>query len=190
MLDVCVCVCVCVYVFCCCYYYFWPKTNRLPDIFPAKMGLFGISRELQFGVGIHGEHARQGKENTFIERNVGRTVVKESMAFQWLCPCQERRGVFLLPVGLCYCYRVLGAPLSGLPTLFNWGFCLLIFNISPFWSRSFSESIFYQESGFLVSVAFCPSMPGRTFPGCSISCWRESARIGKLMMSCLSNKEG
>ena len=33
-------------------------------------------------------------------------------------------------------------------------------------------------------------MPGRTFPGCSISCWRESARIGKLMMSCLSNKEG
>lgn len=27
---------------------------------------------------------------------------KEPVAFHWPGPCQERRGVFLLPVGLCY----------------------------------------------------------------------------------------
>ena len=33
----------------------WPKTNRLSGISSAKMGLFRISRELQFGVCNHGE---------------------------------------------------------------------------------------------------------------------------------------
>ena len=47
-----------------------------------------------------------------------------------------------------------------------------------FWSRSFSESIANQESDFLVSANFCPSMQGSTFPVCSISCWRESAPLG------------
>ena len=30
--------------------------NRLPNIFPAKMGLFGISRELQFTLCNHNSH--------------------------------------------------------------------------------------------------------------------------------------
>ena len=30
-------------------------TNKMPDISPAKTGLFGISRELPFGVCNHGE---------------------------------------------------------------------------------------------------------------------------------------
>ena len=29
------------------------------------------------------------------------------MAFQWLSPCQERRGVFLLPLGGCYCCNLM-----------------------------------------------------------------------------------
>ena len=33
-------------------------------------------------------------------------INKEFMAFHWLSPCQERRGVFLFPVGLCYCHAV------------------------------------------------------------------------------------
>ena len=49
----------------------WPKTNRLPDISPAKMGLSEISRELQFRVCNHGETqespTQQRKENAFIE---------------------------------------------------------------------------------------------------------------------------
>lgn len=37
-----------------------------------------------------------------------------------------KKGVFLLPVGLCY--GSLRAPPSGLLTLFNWNICLLFFN--------------------------------------------------------------
>ena len=66
--------------------------------------------------------AREG--NTFTERNrkwedYGN---KQSMAFHWLSPCQERRGVSLLPVGLNYGHRT-----WALPLLVRW---LLIIAIS------------------------------------------------------------
>ena len=74
-----------------------PKTNRLPDISPAKMGFFGISRELQLGVCNHGEPcasphmAREGELFHREEKDVERAMVKEeSMVFHWLSPCQER----------------------------------------------------------------------------------------------------
>ena len=76
------------------------------------MGLFRINRELQFGVCIHGVlHAsphREGEEDYFYrrEKEVGRAIVsKGSMAFHWLSLCQERKGVFLFPVGLCYHHK-------------------------------------------------------------------------------------
>lgn len=32
---------------------------------------------------------------------MGRAIInKESMTFHWLCPCQERREIFLFPIGL------------------------------------------------------------------------------------------
>ena len=32
---------------------------------------------------------------------MGKAIInKESMTFHWLCPCQERKGIFLFPVGL------------------------------------------------------------------------------------------
>ena len=111
----------------------WPETNRLP----AKIGLFGISRELQLRVCSHGEpreSPRKAREEHFYreEKEVGRAIVnKESMTFHWLRACQERRGIFLLPVGLCYGH--MRAPSSGLLTLFNWGFCLLIFILWKNW---------------------------------------------------------
>ena len=45
-----------------------------------------------------------GKVNSYTEgKEVVRVaVIRESMAFHWLSPCQKRREVFLLPVGLCY----------------------------------------------------------------------------------------
>lgn len=70
----------------------WIEKNRLPDISQAKMGIFGSSRELQFGVCNHGKPCesphisrerecfswhREGKE-------VVRTIVnKVSVTFHW-----------------------------------------------------------------------------------------------------------
>ena len=48
---------------------------------------------------------QQGKENPFIEGGkevAGAVVNKEAVAFHGPSPHQGR-GVFLLPVGLCYC---------------------------------------------------------------------------------------
>ena len=69
-------------------------------------------------------------------------------------------------------------------------FCLLIFYISSFWSRSFPENITDQRSSFLVSVTFCLSVSGRTFPGYNVLHHRRSAQIGELLRSFASSKEG
>ena len=88
------------------------RTNRVSDISPAKMGLFSISRELQFEVCICGEpsvspqSARAGEHFYRGEEEVGRALT-ESKAFHCLCPCQERRGVFLLPLGHCCCCNLM-----------------------------------------------------------------------------------
>ena len=92
----------------------WPETNRLQDISPAKTGLSGISRELQFGVCNHGNPpmAREGGQFYREEKEVERALVnRESMVFHWLSPCWERRGDFLLPVGLCFHHRECELPL-------------------------------------------------------------------------------
>ena len=59
------------------------------DISSAKMGLFWISRELQFGVCNHGEPpARPGRKGVCFyreEKEIERALVsQESMAFHWL----------------------------------------------------------------------------------------------------------
>ena len=64
-----------------------PETNRLSDTFPAKMGLFRISREWKVEVCICGEpsvspqSARAGEHFYRGEEEVGRAPT-ESMAFQ------------------------------------------------------------------------------------------------------------
>ena len=85
------------------------------------MSLFGISRELQFGVWNHGElyaspcKSREGKcfyeEETQFERTI---INKQPMAFHRLNLCQVKRGVFPLPVGFCYHLRVWELPLCSL----------------------------------------------------------------------------
>ena len=90
----------------------WPETNRLSDISSAKMGLFRISRAWQFEVCICAEpslspqSARAGEHFYRGEEEVGRALT-ESKAFHCLCPCQERRGVSLLPVGGCCCCNLI-----------------------------------------------------------------------------------
>ena len=70
------------------------------------MDLFWISRELQFKICNHGgPHAsphtiREGEHIYREEKEAGRDAVnKEFMAFCWLSPCQERRGVFCFLLG-------------------------------------------------------------------------------------------
>ena len=72
--------------------------------------------------------AREGELFYREEKEVGRVIInKESMAFHWLSLCQERIGVFSSSCWGVLSSRGTGAPPSGLLTLFNWGFCLLIF---------------------------------------------------------------
>ena len=154
------------------------------------MGLFRTSRELHFGiynqVPLHGKGRRMLYR---VEKEVGRTIVnKVSKAFQWLSTCQGRTGLS------SSCWALLSlqgvrTPPSGLPALLIEVSVFKFFTFPPFWSRSFSESIPDQESGFLVSVAFCPAIPGKIFPGCSVSHCTESVRIGNLLRSRLSNEE-
>ena len=76
------------------------------------MGLFRISRGWQFEVCICAEpsvspqSARAGEHFYRGEEEVGRAPT-ESMGFHCLCPCQERRGVSLLPVGGCCCCNLI-----------------------------------------------------------------------------------
>ena len=65
-------------------------------------------------VGSHMQVPEGEGRNTFIEgeKEAGRaTVNKEFKAFHWLSPCQERRGVILLPLGLRYYHRAQELPL-------------------------------------------------------------------------------
>lgn len=93
--------------------------NRLPVISPAKIGLFKISRELQFGVCNHSEARAspkgQGKESTFIqgEKAMGRAIVNTKSKAS-LGSVLARKGI--LPVLSSQDMR---APPSGLLTLFN-----------------------------------------------------------------------
>ena len=71
----------------------------------------------------------QGKENASTE---GRILVNnKSMAFHWQSCCQQRRGIFLLPVVLCYHYRTWAPSCS--PSCFNRGFSSLTFYNTIMW---------------------------------------------------------
>lgn len=72
------------------YVYCWYETNRLPVISPAKMNLFGITRELQFRVCTYGEpcaipcRAREGASLIKGRRTLGgRAVERKNEKSQW-----------------------------------------------------------------------------------------------------------
>lgn len=55
--------------------------SRQPVISPTKMGLFGISKELQFEVCNHGKPPQQREEKLFYggQQEVGRATVNEEL---------------------------------------------------------------------------------------------------------------
>lgn len=129
------------------------------------MGFFGICRELQFKVYSCGEphaslHATREAELFYRgEKGIWECDSKQrfhDFSLAKLLP-EKKRSLCTFSWALLPLQGIRAVP-SGLPTLFNWGFCLLVFYISPSWLRFFSESITDQELGFAVSAAFCPSV--------------------------------
>ena len=90
----------------------WPKTDRLPDISSAVMGLFGIRILLQFGVCNHKQSSQQGQENKFIgwKRSWEGYNKQRALSFS-LAESLPGKWVFLLPIGLCYHYRAWELPI-------------------------------------------------------------------------------
>ena len=86
----------------------WPRTNRLSAISPAKMGIFGTRRELQFWdlqlwrATCKSPHGKRRRTLSWRKRQLGGLQSTESVAFHRLSPCQERRAALLPPAGLCY----------------------------------------------------------------------------------------
>ena len=115
----------------------WPKTNRLPVISPAKTSLFRIRKELQFWVYNHGKScaspstAREGQLFYRREKEVWRAIVnkesRKTKSFSLAELLPERRGGLSSSSWALLSSQGTRAPPSGLLTLFNWGFCLLIF---------------------------------------------------------------
>ena len=71
------------------------------------------------------------------------------------------------------------SPSGHLSLIFNWYFCLInLFDISPFWSRRFSE-IIDQESHLPLLRDCFPSMPRRI----SVPQWKENVQIRNLLIS-------
>ena len=92
----------------------WSETNRLPDISPARMGLFGLSGKLQFGVCNHGNlhticHMVREREHFYImKKKDGRAIAKSL----WLFTAFARKeGTFFLLLGSTIITEYEGSPL-------------------------------------------------------------------------------
>ena len=94
-------------------------------ISPAKMSLFRMSREFRFGVCKHEKPHTSPQQKMEGKRKLGGLFSTESIVFLWLNYCQ-RTGHLSSSWVLLWLQDV-RAPPSGLLTLINWCFCLLIF---------------------------------------------------------------
>ena len=122
------------------------------------MALFRINTQLQFKVCNHDEScaspttAREGE--LFYgggggEGNWEGYHEQRVHAFSLAELLPGRRGVFLLPLGLCYHCRAWERPFRP-RTLFNWGFCILIF-----YKRNAQDFLSYCPQISCGSCCFC-----------------------------------
>ena len=108
---------------------------------------------------------QQGKERTLIEgkKEIGKLIINRVHGFSSAESLPGKKRSFSSSCWTLLLLQSVSAPHSGLPILFNWSFCSFFF---PFSSRSLSESITDQKSGFLVSSAFfVPQCQERPFLG-------------------------
>ena len=65
---------------------------------------------------------------------MGKAIInKESMTFHWLCPCQERKGIFLFPVGLyiiAECGSLIQSPSSLIEVSVYCSFFFFFYNVN------------------------------------------------------------
>ena len=185
-------------------YIYWPEINWLPDISPAKMGLFKINRELHFRVCNHGEPraspfmAREGEHFYREEKEVGRYSKKKKKKESWLSISwvlarkEEESFFFLLGSAVIIWHESSHFPDSWL-SLIEVAAAAAdddFFTFPPFdWELSLIASLIKSQV-FWFQRLFLPWCQGRTFPGCSVSCWRESKQIRNLLRWYSSNEEG
>ena len=105
------------------------NNNKLPDISPTKLSLFGISREVQSVCNYDEPHASlpRAREGTALiegKRMLGRLSKQRAHGFSLV---QSLPGKKSSPVVLGYGCRVWELPLLVCQLCNNWGFCLLIF---------------------------------------------------------------
>ena len=103
------------------------------------MGLFRISRELQFRVSAEATMCKsphgKGRRCFYRGDRGGGGLSIQSPAFHWLSPGRKEGESFFFLLGLAVVARV-RAPPAGLPTLFNWGFCSVMFYTSMYESST------------------------------------------------------
>ena len=94
----------------------WPEINRLPFISPAKMGLFGFSKELQFRVCNH------GKPHASLLHSKGRRMLLQSEKGSWKGYPKPR-----VPGWLTESLKTISSPHLGSAIIAR-------YESSPFWS--------------------------------------------------------
>lgn len=117
------------------YMYCSSETKRLPDISSTKIGLLWNIRELQSRVCSHGEPhaspctARENVEECFHrkEKEIVRAIVNWVCGFSLTESLSRKESYSRWPLILLI--AGIRAPPSTIPTLFNWGFYVLIFLI-------------------------------------------------------------
>ena len=83
--------------------------SRLPDISLVKSVYLGSAENCSLESVAH---EQTGKENAFIEGTESwESQSKQSMAFHWLSPCQEKEGSFLFVLDSCYPWGAWELPL-------------------------------------------------------------------------------
>lgn len=150
--------------------------------FSTKMSLFGNKKELQSDIWNYGEpHAsllnqRRGTSFTEGKRKMVRVITnKESLLLCFVIHVGYESSSFLPP------YFTLN---EFLLTNFLHFSLLIKWNLIFLWKQCWLRVRYFS-----VLLAFCSSMPRKTYPGCHVPCQREKAQIRNISWPHLSHRE-
>ena len=143
---------------------------------------FRISNYLQFWIRKNGKsctsplHSKRRNMLYRKEKEVGRDIInKESMAFHWLSPCQERRCIFSLSIVLSYYGRTWDLPLL-VSRFYLIEVCIYYFlTFPPFDQDLFLKASLIKSQFFPVQWLFVLQCEEGTFVG--VVSKRDTAQI-------------